>query len=434
MKIAIFTQVNSPHDIWAVIKNNNLEDKFLYYEYGEYEDINKIYEKNKSVFDGILFSGPVGYNYFINQDYIIKIPVMFIENNFERLYLSLINHLIKYPDIQLNEIYIDNFDDYRFINALSKIVPKELMPQFPRSDIDYNSPTLYEDLYNYIIKLWKDGKIKMAYVAFADVYKRLKDTDLPCYDIILSEKIMLKAVKNIINQVSLNYYLYNNTVVALVDYMYKDRDDLSINDIEYRQATLNKILVDYKKYFSNYGDINIISNLTNFEISFNRKYLGENEDASFLLLDYINKKFEFDFIVGIGTGNDIVECRNRALKAVNFAKNYGDRCGFIIENGYVSGPINSEFKLDFPLSLYYDNIKTAKSLDVSNFNYTRIMVLFNKLKENITSITVSKYLNITQRSVNRIIKKLLSNNIIEDQDSINKTMSKGRPTKYYKLK
>lgn len=432
MKIAIFDQKNSTNETWNTINKLNLQDRFILYKFTKYDDIKTIYERNQDKIEGILFTGSVSYNYFLGQAGLLKIPVMFVENSFENHYLFIISHLMNHPDIPLNEIYIDTFDDNRFISAISDAIPASLMPQI-RKDYDCFSPTLIDELYEHILKLWKENKIKIAYVGYNPLYYKLIDEGIPCQYIKLPEETILTGIKNIISQVDLNNMYNNNTVVVLIDFMYKEKSELNINEIEYRQATLFKVLVDYKKTFDNDAEINIIQNLTSFEMSFNKKYLLKAGNDTYSLLDFIEKKYSYDYIIGIGMGNDIIECRNRAIKAINFASNFGDRCSFLIKNAIVKGPINSTSCLEIPLSAYEKNKQISKIIDVSNSNFTRIMALFEKYKEDITSNTVAQYLNITERSANRIISNLVEKEIIKEQIKGNSNFGKGRPTKYYRI-
>lgn len=78
-------------------------------------------------------------------------------------------------------------------------------------------------------------------------------------------------------------------------------------------------------------------------------------------------------------------------------------------------------------------MKFAKKNSIDIGNMYRIVGIYNKNRnENLNSEVLSKWLNITPRSCNRIIKQLLIHNLIEQTECTEKK-GKGRPAKNYKF-
>ena len=65
-------------------------------------------------------------------------------------------------------------------------------------------------------------------------------------------------------------------------------------------------------------------------------------------------------------------------------------------------------------------------------NYIRLLVLFHREEEAITSEKVAEFLNITARSANRILASLLADGVLEELPRLD-AQGPGRPTRRYTL-
>lgn len=105
---------------------------------------------------------------------------------------------------------------------------------------------------------------------------------------------------------------------------------------------------------------------------------------------------------------------------------------FYNDNDNIIGPLSKVNTLIYDVNNpNADAFAKDNNIDVGNVY--RILGIYNKNNlETINSEILSKWLNITPRSCNRIIAQLLDQNLIEEVE-IDQVKSKGRPPKYYRF-
>ena len=318
------------------------------------------------------------------------------------------------------------------MRALKSSIPDEKMPQILMG-YDCFAPDLMDMIYKHIKSLWDEKKIKIAYVGYKKTYDMLLKAGVNCEYIKMSDEVIMHSINNIIRHVNLRDKYNNNSLVILINFTNLVNEDLGIDEIEYRHITLYKVIADYKRKYGKDKYINISHNSECVEINCYKNC--EYECNVNELIDYISENFEFPYTIGIGIGNNLEICRDKAFKAMYFASQFGKNFSFSMENEMVKGPINSDYCLEFPIDFHKSNVEKAKKMNIEINNYTRVITLFKKYKNNITSGLISKYLNITMRSTNRIITELIDNNIIKEQDSElqQRGSEKGRPSRLYEI-
>lgn len=430
MKIAFFERKNPYLSLGPILSAPEYRDIFDYRLYSSYPDIIEQYEASKDAWDGILFSGAVGYKYFRKHTQQVPIPVMHLLTNFEVYYMALLGHLASSP-IPLNQVYIDTQNDFDFIKPLRAILPPDKMPHI-FFDYDDFRDDIQEYLYSKIKKLWDDGQVKMAYVSMPVTYALLQKAGIPCKRIEFNREEIVNGLEAIRRQAALNIESTNNTVVLMIDFLVKKKHEFTLDEAEYRRATMYKALVDFKKEYLQGLEVNIHQEFSRLELSFSRKELDIFDRNRFPLTNFITKNYGMDFVMGAGIGNNITECILRAEHALEFARDFGGKSCFAIKKRMVSGPINRPECLEFSLDDYEQNEEKAKLADTTVFNFTRCEALIARYEKDITAPQIARCLNITERSANRIITKLVENGLLENQDTKNYNTGKGRPTKRYK--
>lgn len=430
MKIALFDRKNPYLSLEPILAAPEYRDLFDYRLYSSYPNIIEQYEASGDAWDGILFSSAVGYKYFRKHTRQVPVPVLHLLTNFEVYYMALLSHLASSP-IPLNQVYIDTQNDYDFIKPLRAILPPDKMPHI-FFDYDDFRDDIQEHMFDKIKKLWDDGQVKMAYVSMPITYQLLCEAGIPCKRIEFNYREIINGLEAIRRQATLNLESSNNTVVFMIDFLVKKNHEFTMDEAEYRRATMYKALVDFKKaYLQGFG-VTIHQELSRLELSFSRKELDLFDRTRFPLTEFITQHYGMDFVMGAGIGDNITECTLRAEHALEFARDFGSRSCFAIKQRMVSGPINCPECLEFTLDAYEQNGEKAKLADTTVLNFTRCEALIARYERDITAAQIARCLNITERSANRIITKLVENGLLEHQDTKNYNTGKGRPTKRYK--
>lgn len=430
MKIALFDRKNPYFCLDQVLSMPEYRDIFDYRLYSSYDNIIEQYEESKDAWDGILFTGPVGYGYFMEHTEKVTIPVMHLTVNFEGYYMVLLDHLAN-SSIPLNQVYMDTQNDMRFIRPLRKFLLPDKMPQILVGYDDFRDD-LPEFIGKEIKKLWDAGKIKMAYVSMHETYEQVVEAGIPCNLIKFDRDPIIKGLDGIKRQAALSVENGSSTVCLVIDFLFKKKHELSMDEIEYRRATMFKILVDFKKEYLQGIDATVQEGTSRFVLIISRKDMDVFDRIRFPLNDYIAQSYQMDFAIGGGVGNSMMECLMHAEQALEFSRDFGSKCIFVAVKNLVIGPLNRSECLEIPMDACEKNIERAKLVDATPFNFTRCEAMIERYEKNITSVQVAKCLNITERSANRIISKLVEYGVLEHQDTKNYNVGKGRPTKRYR--
>lgn len=432
MKIGILERKHAYLGIERIIAELGYANLFDYCQYESYPDIVEKYNIHKTEWDGLLFSGPVGYNYFIDNTEKVYIPVMYIENNFEAYYAALLSHMAG-SSIPLSEVYIDTQNDYNFISPLQRILPQEKMPKILSGYDDFRDD-LQEYVFSKVKEMWENGEIKLAYIALPETYRLLSEAGAPCKWVEFKRENVVRGLEAIKRQAALNDESRNSTVVLVIDFIPRERKTISPDETEFRRATLYKALVDFKRKYLTDVDVNIVEGVSSFEMSFSRKELDLLDEEKVPFNSFLNEYYRMDYVMGMGAGSDISEARINSESALDFARDFGGKCCFIVERGTVTGPINTDACLEFSLKTYYENAKRARSSVTTNENFTRCEALIDAHPEGITGAQLARFLNVSERSANRIITQLLEAGALEIQDVVNYNVGQGRPTRRYRKK
>lgn len=139
--------------------------------------------------------------------------------------------------------------------------------------------------------------------------------------------------------------------------------------------------------------------------------------------------------IGFGYGTTVIEAEQNAGIALRFAQNDPfDKCGYILtDDKNLLGPYPKETKLQ---RLKNDDPKLfdiAKEIKISPGNLSKLIEFSRKRSSSqFTAAELTDYLQITRRSTERIIKKLVDHGSIRVVGE-EMTYQQGRPRSIYEL-
>jgi len=160
------------------------------------------------------------------------------------------------------------------------------------------------------------------------------------------------------------------------------------------------------------------------------KILDKNIEILMLYEDFINsnialnlkKKFRNNFLSGWGKGNNINEARHNAEKSYIKNKETNTEVIYLVSTNSetILSEINAKKKKNIEI------IEKLKKLNITKQNSEKLIELF-KNQEKVSCANLADYLNISERTANRLLLKLEENNLaISNLIKINR----GRPKKY----
>ena len=193
---------------------------------------------------------------------------------------------------------------------------------------------------------------------------------------------------------------------------------------EKKQIIFGKLLFD-KIYIDIEEEIHSISKNCIIKI------LDKNIEILMLYENFINsnialnlkKKFRNNFLSGWGKGNNINEARHNAEKSYIKNKETNTEVIYLVSTNseIILSEINAKKKKNIEI------IEKLKKLNITKQNSEKLIELF-KNQEKVSCANLANYLNISERTANRLLLKLEENNLaISNLIKINR----GRPKKIY---
>ncbi len=424
LKISIISPKISMSIIDKILEKNQYDCEFLIYTYDRLTDVLDIYNECKDIVDGIFFSGERGYIYLNQEIKDLSIPCKFIFYDTLHILSLFLNLSLDNPGLHLNRVYTDFLGPINNYYGVKDYLKKEHLPYFNESSI-----IDYEEMLGQATELWENKEIDLMLTRATTNLKNIEDSGIPFIHILPSEEVISNAIENAIDEIKLYKVKNSSKVICLIKPFYSSPPDL--NQREYIEISMHKKLIDIKKSLKKNINITLISG--RFELLF----YDDEEDINLRKIRYIiealKESDEFQFNLGTGISADFDNSRYLAEKALIESMEYGLNDGFAIDdNENIVGPLSQVNTLTYNAN--NPNVEIfAKENNIDISNVYRILGIYNKNKNEVmNSEILSKWLNITQRSCNRIIVQLVEHNLIKETN-VEQIKGKGRPPKYYKF-
>ena len=394
IKLAILTPKNSSEKIKNSLKEITCEIKYIFYN--NLYDLEELYLKNAQKYDGIITSGPIGYEIIKNSVELFT-PLYHFDISKGDLYKYLFNILKENPKIDFSRVYIDFISPEKKEYWFKDIFKKEEEPIFYQ--INFSNKNLYETLKNNYINLKKEKKIDIVLTRISNMVNFLKSEKI-------SFDFLFPSEENI-----------KNTVLEVIK-------DIKILKSEKKQIIFGKLLFDKIS-------IDIEEEIHSISKNCIIKILDKNIEILMLYEDFINsnialnlkKKFRNNFISGWGKGNNINEARHNAEKSYIKNKETNTEVIYLVSTNSetILSEINAKKKKNIEI------IEKLKELNITKQNSEKLIELF-KNQEKVSCANLADYLNISERTANRLLLKLEENSLaISNLIKINR----GRPKKIY---
>ncbi|WP_158411517.1 HTH domain-containing protein [Fusobacterium animalis] len=396
IKLAILTPKNSYEKIKKSLKDIECEVKYIFYN--NLYDLENLYLKNAQKYDGIITSGPIGYEIIKNSVELLT-PLYHFDISKGDLYKYLFNILKENPKIDFSRVYIDFISPEKKEYWFQDIFKKEEEPIFYK--INFSNKNLYETLKNNYTNLKNNKKIDIVLTRISNMVEFLKNKKI-------SFDFLFPSEENI-----------KNTVLEVIK-------DIKILKSEKKQIIFGKLLL-------NEVSADIEEEIHSVSKNCIVKILDKSIEILMIYEDFINsnialnlkKKLKMNFFSGWGKGNNINEARYNAEKAYKKSKETNFEVVYLVSTNseIILSEIDDEKKKNIEI------IEKLKELNITKQNSEKLIELFRS-KEKVSCASLATYLDISERTANRLLVKLEENNLaISNLIKI----SRGRPKKLYQL-
>ncbi len=425
INVAIVSPDHSLEPVDKVIAEHDFGCQFHKYIYKRMSDIDEIYADCREKCDVIFFSGELGYHYILSKFPDIRIPCAFTAYEPIDVLSILLNFQIEHPETPLSRVFCDFLTTTNDFMDVPQYIKKENCPYF-YTDSHYD----YRHITGFAQKLWNDGRIDLILSRSINNLNRLDELHIPYVAVFPSEDMIIKSIRSALNALRLNQIEQKDELNILIRLPFTE--DIEQEEQEYREATVYKLLTDYRKDEHLHYSIN--QGFNQFELHLQLEAGTFNVDDLRRPLMDLKKKISFPFRIGAGLGSSRERSRFFSEHALMEANRYGRNDAFFVgEEGTVTGPLSSDTKLIYS----YANEKAlafARDNGINETNILKLISIFEQDNEKIlTSLSLSQLLGITARSASRILSKLSDLRIIRLSDDAApvKAVHQGRPVHYY---
>lgn len=408
-----------------------IEEDLAYYQ----ESVEKQLREIKPSVDGFIFSGELQHEYY-NYIFSPDVPCDYLKKDWSSLQIAFIKASLMGLDFR--NVSIDSYSN------------SELHYLFTDLDIDFNDNKFYfikrrrfdksymEKVIEEHVSLYKSKTVRGCITALFPVYKRLLELSIPCIYVKPTAENIIKTIHHIIELCDLRQNQIGHTAILNVKIIPK-KDYSYIRKDEYLYMHEKIKVAEEIYYFARNTKAAVVSESNDrFIILMNKSDLFEYTQGfqCFYLINSIFANTNCDVNIGIGYGFNPSEAKANANIAIDRLDDLNPNITYIVpyENSVI-GPLyflneeySSEKRVEEKLFL-----EISEKTGISQTLLYDLYILMEKQKKNsFTSPELSKNLNISQRSSNRLLLKLEEFNLASHAGK-QLTGKSGRPSDIYEI-
>jgi len=401
-------------------------------EYYQSDNLVKYIKVQEPHLDGILFTGKIPYE-IINNKMISTKPWTYIKRENNQLIRTLLEAKLLYKfDVQ--NISIDSYSKESIDNIYKELNIKKNEYKAYVSDTNILDNNLLEILKKFHSTNYYKNNVSVCITGISSIYEYLCENKIPSIMIEPTTDTIVGAVQHFRLKHEFGKVKDRQIVVISIEIDLPNEYSL-INENEY-QLMLNKMKVSEEIYlFAQKIQAAVVEIGFRGYLLFSTKKILEIETDNMnnlKILENVSSNTSNTISIGIGYGVTAREAKYNANKGMLKAKNNGGNKGYLVFNNKVIGPITGKKdSTTHKIDETYLNIAQTCELSV-NIIYKLHSIIEQNKKNTFTSRELSEELNLSMRSVNRIINKLELNNYAEIIGK--KIISKaGRPSRIIRL-
>lgn len=401
MKIAIIGAPDSVKKVYSILSSAYSEINFVTRSTEKIDDmINFIQDIEENV-DGFYLTG-IGIYSASNEKTNIKKPVVYTKRGITGIVKS-------FWDFQKDncgtsilknmKIGIDVVDEKDFLETLEEFNIK--IKSYYLQRYDYQK-TEAEYLEEYLKKI-KSGEINCVFTAFGYIYSALKEKNIPVYRVQATNSEIKKEFKNLLDRIKMSKAENSKISVEIIKILKSERIS---NNILSDKLQFEKELLAYSQMVD--GNIQTLGN-DEYLILSNKGLLNAPENINTILSIIKNYSSKGLIIsIGIGEGNTMFLSEKNARIALKISMGNGNNSIFFSDGSEVKGPLMEKREILYKNSSDKKILEVSKNTGVSALYLEKIKSVIKKQDKNsFTSVELAEFLNISERSTNRIIKKII---------------------------
>lgn len=378
--------------------------------------------------DLYLFTDPLSYLYVKNKVEKKRLPHILVSIDEYSILTSFYRLKNDYKQA-LDRLSIDVLDE-RPVEEVRKELAMDENKIYTYGFGDYTTIDL-EKIIAYHQRLWNEGKIDYVLTSISEVEHRLIDLGIPARSMVIPN---LNIKQALIRATSMTKFNHSQSAQIVAGYirvknMYAikaERGEFIAQEImlklqqillKFGYKTAASVLPDNNNQFVLFGTRGLLNHIT-------------DHYRNFPLLKEIEAALHVPVDIGFGLGLTAKQAEDNAKSALEMCSNTDDsRCYIVNERKDTIGPLG--VKKHFNTSqLYQALIHKARLNNELSYNFIDFISIRNN--EPFSSNDIATYYNVTKRSAERTINKLLTGEVIRIAGE-ERPYLKGRPRKLFTL-
>lgn len=391
-----------------------------------YERVEETVDLIESVFisDVYLFCDPLSFKHV--EDKISKKRLATVMVDFDPFALSTSFYSLQH--LSKKRIAIDVSNESYLKEALHELDIQEDFTHIYVHD-PYEYPNI-DKLVSYYEELWEKDKIDYVLSSTEEVTKILKAKNIACSTLHIPDLNLVKALEESISLAKLDEIQNKQIVTGFVSIKGLNQGNDSTN---YSSDQIVMKLRNTLEKFSKRTDATFIQTLEDtFMIIGTDKILRHLKEhyREFPLLQELKSTMKLPIYLGFGLGLNVKEATNNGMIALDACKKSDHSICYIVnERQEMIGPIGIKKEIDTS-SLYRALIHDARLNNELSYNF--IEFIRERNNEPFSTNDVALFYQVTKRSAERTVNKLLTGNVIKVSGK-ERPYTKGRPRKLFTL-
>ena len=427
MKIAIVGYPDSVKKILKTLEPQYTYITFLPYEIKQLSDSVENLKELKGKVDGI-FSTGIGVHSEIVSKLGLDIPMVYSNREAGSILKALWELREDYQDISNLKIGFDIVEEKVLLETLDEFGIK-----LNGVDVqEYQEDKMELDFLDEHIKNLIKGNVHCVFTAFGYVYDYFKSKNKPVYRLQSTKNEIVNQMKTLLKDIKINENFKNRIGIKIIKITKKSKKDDSDYDKISFKMKLNQVFLKYaREIHGNYQEL-----IENEYVFFTTQRILETKSSELNFLKLLNEIYILGgkVAVGIGYAESIQEATINAKKALNISTLNDKGEVYLFSDNKIRGPLYKKNRFDYSTKISNTFEKEAKKIGITPKYLSKIRALQESLsKREFTSKELSEFLEITERSVNRIVKPIIGSGYAEIIE-YEVCTSAGRPRRVIKFK
>lgn len=424
MKIAIVGAADSVDKIYNTLEKKYIDIEFILKKEDKIENMLKIIKSIKDEIDGIYLTG-IGVYYALVNDNEIELdkPVVYTKRGNIGLIKSFWSLKKEKRNLANLKLGLDVVEKETLLNVINEFDIKLEKIFYQKYEIQKTEEEYLEEY----LKAYENEEINCVFTAFGYIYNVLKEKMIPVYRLQATNIEIESEFKTLLNRIEL---INNKKDKIGIEIIKIDSIKSSLDNNLENKLKLEKKLLEYSKEVE--GKIQVSDNKEYMIISNIEMLKNKGNLKTILNLKEEFEKIDEKLLIGIGEGRTIFQAEKNARVALKLSLNQEGKI-FYSNGEKIRGPLLNVEELEYK-SVSDEKIKNiADEIGISPVYLEKIKGMIKKQKkDSFTSIEIAEILNITPRSVNRIVKKIIEKDYAESVQ-VENSLTAGRPRRIIKF-